>query len=145
MYHYTKYLGDILTSGQIRTEDLTTPATAANGLMPGVWLTSRETFEPTCLPAIVCGTHKRLATFEEVVRAKDVGRLVVPDDYPGLLTWQQWRQLHQGNGMHLAVIAAMARYAKKLGSDTWKYRWSRHSIPLAACTKVQRWVDGEWQ
>lgn len=145
LYHYTKYLGAILTSGLIQTERTTSPFAAASTVKLGVWLTSRETFEPTCLPVIAYGPGVRLATFEELVAARDVGRLAVPDDYPALLTWQKWRKLHHGSKAQLAEIAEMARYAAKLGSDTKLYRWSRHSIPVAACVLIQRWSDGEWR
>jgi hypothetical protein len=140
LYHYTRHLQEILSSGAIWTEDKLPswkrlPSEFPHP-RPGVWLTTRNSsYEPTAFPKI---DGKLITSVQELAQHCQPARIIVPDSTV-TLRWKEWAALHSPAAQ--SMIQRLKTAATKVGGDVMSYRVSLTDIPFDGC-HFQVWNDG---
>lgn len=124
--------------GAILTEDKLPSWHALARKLSGVWLTKRETYEPTAFPAV---GSRLIKSVEELAAYPLPTGIIIPETVH-TLSWDEWAALHKSSSKRRAV-KRMRASATKLGSNFNDYRVSLQDVPFECC-HFQIWMDRAW-
>ncbi len=140
-WHYTVgiRINRIITSGVIELATAKVPP----GERLAVWFSLDPVWEPTANKGWVNEAGQLFSLSKEETEAKGGGLFriaVLPEAAP--YTWTDFKRM---SGASPATITGLARAARKVRSDPYRWRVSFDPVPKTLWAGIHVWKDGAWK
>ena len=141
-WHYTVGIKMrlIVQDGYLKPSNTNAPA----GEKPGVYFTTRETFEPTAVPSRVNAVTREkwdFSSLEELAQWCDgLYRIGVSDDYP----LHPWLKLCRLARIGERYRRGLEKFARGVGSNPYTFWGTLRPVPIEDWAAVERFADGRW-